>query len=169
MNILIPFIIFMLAFPFAGCIEKPETDIFTKDPDPQYIMDVTFTCEDGTSHEREVPVNQMVLMFDEDVSFSEASSILSTMTNDHRAERLTLVGQIPDIGIYQLEIDNNNMDPQMAIDALNHVIEALKGYERVDTVTYNELMKHYFAENDDDNTDFYGDDRCAFATLAVKG
>ena len=40
MNILIPFIIFMLAFPFAGCIEKPETDIFTKDPDPQYIMEL---------------------------------------------------------------------------------------------------------------------------------
>ena len=157
----IPIILLLM----TGCVETPETDIYTKDPDPQYIMDVTFTYEDGTSHDREVPVNQIMVMFDEEVTPSEASSILSTMTKNHRSVRLALVGQIPDLGVYQLEIINKNTDPQMAIDTLNQVIEDLRGYERVDSVTYNELMKPYFAENDDDNTDFFFDDRCPFATL----
>jgi len=82
-----------------------------------------------------------------------------------QAVGLTLVGQIPDLGIYLLEIENDNTDPQMAIETLDQVIEALRGYERVDTVSYNELLELNFVENDDDNSDFNGHDRCAFATI----
>jgi len=158
------FTILMIAFLFTGC-PPSEEDISTKDPEAKYVMDVSFTYDDGTIHSRKVPVNQVVLMFSEDVSTSEAQSILTRMERDMNEAGLTRAGQIPALGIYQFEIKNENTDPQMAIEALDTVIEALRGYENVDTVTYNELLDLNFVENDDDNSSISGRDRCAFAAI----
>ena len=98
------FAIFMIACLLAGCVEETEENISSKDPDPSYVMDVTFTYEDGTSHNREVPVNQIIVTFEEDVTPSEAKTLLSIMVMDQRAVGLSVVGQIPALGIYQLEI-----------------------------------------------------------------
>lgn len=154
----------VIALLLSGCPQSEE-EISTKDPDPSDIMNVTFTYEDGSTHSRELPVNQMVLMFEEGVTPAEAKGVLNNMVNSMSGVGLTVVGQIPALGIYQLEIQNNATDPQDAIETLDSVIEALAGYERIDTVTYNELMEPYFVENDDDNSSFREEERCAFSVI----
>jgi hypothetical protein len=149
----------------AACCSSDKAEIFTKDPDPEYIKEVTFIDDDGTTSTRLVPVNQVMVMLAEDLSANQISSILKKMKKDLKNTGLTLVGQVPDLGIYQFEIDNNATDPQEAIAFLDTVVESLQSYEGVDTVSYNELLESRFVENDDDNCGYGGDLRCPFAAI----
>ena len=149
-NILTLTAILILPLLAASC--SPDRDgIFTKDPDPEYIKEITFIDDNGTTRTRNIPVNQVMVMLAEDVSADQASGILKNMEKDLKSTGLTLVGQVPDLGIYQFEIDNKATDPQEAIALLDTVVETLQGYEGVDTVSYNELLESRFVENDDDN------------------
>jgi subtilisin family serine protease len=106
-----------------------------------------------------------MVMFAEDTAADRASGILKKMAKDLKNTGLTLVGQVPDLGIYQFEIENNATDPQEAIALLDTVAETLQSYEGVDTVSYNELLESRIVENDDDNSRYNGDDRCAFSVI----
>ena len=57
---------------------------------------------------------------------TRASGILKKMEKDLQSTGLTLVGQVPDLGIYQFEIDNSAADPQEAIAFLDTVVETLQ-------------------------------------------
>jgi subtilisin family serine protease len=149
----------------AGPGIPPGQEIFISDPAPEDIMSVTFTYEDDTVHTRDVPVNQMLLMFDPDVTAAQAASTLETMVADLTAYSLALVGQMPRVGIYQLEIINDAADPADAIDVLDTVIDLLLAYPRVADISYNELLEEHFAENDDDNTEMIGLDRAAYGMI----
>lgn len=135
--------------------------IFIKDPESRYIIDVAYTHGGGTGGSRPLPVNQILLMFDEGVSPSEAQVFLESMQEDFRDVGLSLVGQIPSIGIYQLEIENTAAD----ITRLDTVITSLRSYPRVETVSYNEPLEFSALENDDDNSGITRRNRCALASI----
>jgi len=163
-NILILSAILFLQLLAPGC-GTDTSEIFTKDPDPEHIKEVSFVDDNGTTFTRQIPVNQVMVMFAEALSATQVSGILKKMESDLQDTGLTLIGQVPGLGIYQFEIDNSAADPQEAIALLDTVIATLEGYEGVDTVSYNELLESRFAENDDDNSRYHGDDRCPFAVI----
>ena len=142
-----------------------EDDIFIKDPVEQQVVTLTGVNDDGSEYTREVPNNQIVLMFEADVTRSEAEDTLAQMQVDLVDMGLEVVGQIPDLGIYELEISNDETEPGAAIARLDTVIDALGGYAGVVTVGYNELLTDRAVENDDDNCDSTQSDRCAFAVI----
>lgn len=170
-------ILILLALFFGGCGGSSEngatattggsasSNITISDPDPRYIMEVNFSFPDGSTHRQDVVINQLLLMFQETVSASQAQLTLSEMMRDLVWAGLTLVGQIPPLGIYQFQIENDRIDPTDAIAFTDSVIHALSAYAGVDTVTYNELLEERFAENDDDNTEIDGYDRSAFSVV----
>ena len=142
----------LLILPLLAASCSSDRDgIFTKDPDPEYIKEITFVDDNGTTRTRNIPVNQVMVMLAEGVSADQASGILKNMEKNLQSTGLKLVGQVPDLGIYQFEIDNKATDPQEAIALLDTVVETLQDYEGVDTVSYNELLESRFVENDDDN------------------
>ncbi len=156
----------LLILPLLAASCSSDRDgIFTKDPDPEYIKEITFVDDNGTTRTRNIPVNQVMVMLAEGVSADQASGILKNMEKNLQSTGLKLVGQVPDLGIYQFEIDNKATDPQEAIALLDTVVETLQDYEGVDTVSYNELLESRFVENDDDNCKYNGDDRCPFAVI----
>lgn len=140
-------------------------EIYVSDPDPEAILAVSFSYDDGSSHVREVPVTQMLVMFEVDVTVDQAEATLADMVADHAASGLALVGQMPRIGIYQLEILNDEDSPAAAIATLDAVIDALAAYPGVEQISYNELLEERFAENDDDNTEVAGFDRAAYGMI----
>ena len=142
-----------------------SSNITITDPEARYVMEVNFSFPDGSTHRQDVVVNQLLLMFQETVSASQARRTITEMVRDLGWAGLTLVGQIPRLGIYQFQIRNDLIVPADAIAFLDSVIDALGAYTGVDTVTYNELMEERFAENDDDNTDIDGYDRSAFSVV----
>lgn len=127
-------------------------------------MEVSFELPHG-SGPREVPVSQIMVMFEQSVSQSAARRTLQDMANDLSSAGLGVVGQIPRLGIYQLEIDNEHADPVTAIAALDAAIAEVQAYPGVESVSYNELLDAYFAENEDDNSEVTSADRGAFATV----
>ena|GEM_PF-2054458 len=138
-------------------------DIFVKDPVEERVVTLTGVNDDGSEYTREVPDDQIVLMFEADVARSEAEDTLTQMQVDRADVGLELVGQIPDVGIYQLEIRNDETEADAAIARLAAACDALRGYEGVVTVGYNEVLAGRAVENDDDNSDYTRSDRCAFA------
>lgn len=140
-------------------------DVFVKDPAEAHMATLTGVNDDGSEYTREVPDNQIVLMFEADVTRSEAGNTLSQMQSDLADTGLELVGQIPDVGIYQLEIRNDETEADAAMTRLDTVCDALRGYEGVDAVGYNELLAGRAVENDDDNSDITQSERCAFAVM----
>ncbi len=159
----------VVALVSGGCSSAspdvdPPSEIFITDPQPRHIMEVTFELPHG-SGAREVPVSQMLVMFEQGVAQSAAERTIQDMARDLSSIGLALVGQIPLLGIYQIEIENEHPDAVSAIAALDAAIEEVQGYPGVETVSYNELLDAYFAENEDDNTEVTGADRGAFATV----
>ncbi|MBN1512039.1 MAG: S8/S53 family peptidase [Phycisphaerae bacterium] len=140
-------------------------DIFVKDPVEKQMATLAGANDDGSEYTRDVPNNQIMLMFEADVSRAEAEDTLGQMQSDLADTGLELVGQIPDVGIYQLEIANDETDSDAAMARLDTVCEALRGYEGVAAVGYNELLAGRAVENDDDNSDSERSDRCAFAVM----
>ncbi len=140
-------------------------DIFVKDPVEERMATLAGANDDGSEYTRDVPNNQIMLMFEADVSRPEAEDTLEQMQADLADAGLELVGQIPDVGIYQLEITNDETDSEAAMSRLDAVCDALRAYEGVDTVGYNELLAGRAVENDDDNSDSERSDRCAFAVM----
>ncbi len=140
-------------------------DIFVKDPVTEQLATLTGINDDGSEYTREVPSHQIMLMFEADVSRAEAEDSLEQMQADLADAGLKRVGQIPDVGIYQLEIANTETESDAAMLRLDAVCEALRGYAGVAVVGYNELLAGRAVENDDDNSDSERSDRCAFAVL----
>ncbi len=136
------------------------SDISAKDPEPDRIMTVT---ESGTS--REVPVNQILLIFNGGLSPADAQAVIRRMIAEQGGYGLIQVGQIPSLGMYQFEIQNDHSDPERAYGMLVSVMAALRAYEGVDTVLANELFGSRAAENDDDNCAITGQDRSALAII----
>jgi hypothetical protein len=64
-----------------------------------------------------------MVMFAEDTEADRASGMLKKMAKDLRNTGLTIVGQVPDLGIYQFEIENNATDPQEAIALLGRLLK----------------------------------------------
>jgi len=140
-------------------------EIFVSDPEVEDIMSVEFMYEDGSFHTRDVPVNQLLIMFDPDITAAQAATTLASMETDLSIYNLDVVGQLPRVGIYQLEIINDAASPAMAIATLNIVMAVLGAYDGVADVSYNELLEERFVENDDDNTDMPGFDRAAYGMI----
>jgi len=142
-----------------------DQEVSYADPDPADIMSCEFEYEDGTFHTREVPVDQILLMFEAGVDADAADASLAAMVADLADYDLRVVGRLPRVGIYQLEIDNPSPAPNTAIALLNLVIDLLEAYDGVAHATYNELLEMRFAENDDDNTEITGYDRAAYGMI----
>jgi len=148
---------------------KPGTSgdqtISCADPQPEFVMTASFLHDDGIPYTREVVVNQILLMFAADVSAQTARTTVAAMVADQAANGLTLVGQMPRVGMYQFEINNAEADPEAAVAVLEAVITVLSGYPDVEQVSYNELLEARFAENEDDNTDISEYNRAAHGMI----
>ncbi len=149
----------------SGPVVPPGEEVSYADPDPADIMTCEFLYDDGTYHTREVPVDQILLMFEEDVDADTADETLEMMVTVLVDYDLRVVGRFPRVGIYQLEIDNPSAAPNLAIALLNLVITMLETFDGVAHATYNELLELRFAENDDDNTEITGTDRAAYGMI----
>jgi subtilisin family serine protease len=137
-------------------------DVFSKEPDPQYVMTVTLPTEEGTAQERDLPINQVFLLLDEELPWVESRELLSRLERELPAE---LVGQIPNLALYLLEIENTNSDPSAALDHLDGVIEQVRAYDGVTDASYNHLTVPYAAEPDDDNSALTQQSRCAYSVI----
>lgn len=167
--------VFALLFFVWGCSpattepdptpSDPAGQIFTVNPTEAHVVEAVSLNEDGSSTTRPVPNNQIMLMFAAGVPVQTAVDTLGRMQADLRGVGLSLVGQIPDLGIYQLEIVNDLADPAASIAALDAVMEQLRAYPDVATVGYNELLTDRAVENDDDNSGIVEYDRCALAVI----
>jgi subtilisin family serine protease len=153
-----------------GCQPPAESqdlsdEIFVKDPVEAHIAELPVVGADGVERTCDLPDDQILLMFAADVTPADAAGTLDRMQADLAGFGLQVVGQIPDLGIYQLEITNNETDPEAAIARLDAVISSLAGYAGVVTAGYNELLTARAIENDDDNCDITQYDRCPFAVI----
>ena len=144
----------------AVTVNVYTSDISAKDPEPDRIMTVT---DSGTR--RQVPVNQIFLMFNGSLSPTDAQAVIRRMIAEQSGYGVIQVGQIPSLGMYQFEIQNDHSDPESAYGRLVSVMAALRDYEDVDTVLANELLGSRAAENDDDNCAITGQDRSALAII----
>ena len=140
-------------------------DIFVADPREDQLVSLRGVNDDGTEYSYDVPGDQILLMFGSEVTRDEAADALARMQADLPDADLEVVGQIPDLGIYQLEIDNPETDPDAALARLDTVIAALGNYAGGVTAGYNVLLTGRAVENNDDNTAIVGRDRCALAVL----
>lgn len=154
----------LLAGCRSGGSAQPET-ITVSDPDPRYVMDATLTDVDGTTKRVRLPVNQIVVVFERSVSSDAASGVLKRMVAEHADVGLKLVGQIPSLRIYQLEIDNPETDAQRAVARLDPVIAAVKAYGGVLSASYNSVFRFTIAENEDDNSSIHGTSRSAYSVI----
>ena len=101
------------------------------DPDESFIMEVSF--DDGS---RRIPVNQIMLMFDQTVGRAAIEKTITRMLREQSTSGLKLAGQIPNLGIYQFIIDNDRSDPAEALAVLDGVVTTLAAYDGVNTVSY---------------------------------
>lgn len=158
-----------ILFILTGCPSAsttPASDlIFTEKPTLTHMMETTVLNDDGSSTVRQVPNNQIMLMFAGGVSTAAASDTLRQMRADLSDVGLSQVGQIPDLAIYQLEIINESIDPTASIAVLDSVMERLRAYSNVATVGYNEVLNGRAVENSDDNSAIMRYDRCALAAI----
>lgn len=142
-----------------------ETAIAVSDPDELELLEATYINPDGSTGTREIPGNQIVLLFEVGVTHTQALDAIEAMGEELSAFELTQVGQIPDLGIYQLEIENLGVSAIEKLAVLDAVIDRLEAHKDVQNATYNELMRPRFAENDDDNCAIRGVDRSPFAII----
>ncbi len=142
-------------------VEVYDSEIFIKAPQPHLVHDIPYTHGGGSTSTRKLPVDQMLLMWEEDLSPATARSRMDAILAEHRDTGLRLVGQIPDLGIYQLEIDN----PAADIGRLDAVMAEMRTYPGVATVCYNEPLNLTILENDDDNSALLRRSRCALSVI----
>ena len=152
----------------AGCPTEPpavDDSIFAADPLETSIVSARVDNGDGTSHTRDVPCDQILLMFSAATSRAAARDTLSRIVQDEAALGAVLVGQVPDLGIYQVQIANSPSDPVAAMAQLDAAMERLRGYAGVETVGYNELLASRTFEVADDNSAYRYNDRCCFSVI----
>ena len=149
----------------GGGGDIPPAEITVTDPQETDLFEATFINPDGSMGTREIPDNQLVLLFENHVTHQQALDTISEMSDALSAFGLTLAGQIPDLGIYQLQIDNGGTNPAERLAFLDGVIIRLEAFDSVESVSYNELIEARFAENDDDNSAISGLDRTPFSII----
>ena len=162
--------VFSLLVLLAGCPPPspepgPEAGIYAANPTEAHIVEAAALNDDGSTTTRRVPNNQALLMFAAGLPADAAGRTLDQMQSDLRGHGLRLVGQIPDLGIYQLEIANDLADPAASMAALNAIMEQLRAYPDLVTVGYNEVLTSRAVENSDDNSAITQYDRCALAAI----
>jgi hypothetical protein len=149
----------------GGGEERDDPTATASFPRPESIMEVTLSDTDGSLKTVRLPVDQLVVLFDQAVSASQAEDTLGRMIADQAGVGLRLVGRIPSLRIYQLELDNPETEPQAAVTLLDGLSEAIEGYDSVTSATYNSVYSLDIAENDDDNCDIDGRSRSAHAAV----
>jgi hypothetical protein len=149
----------------GGDGNMPSAQITVSDPEQANLFEASFINPDGSVGTREIPDNQLIVLFENHVSHQQALDTISKMSDDLSAYGLILAGQVPDLGLYQLEIDNGGTNPAHRLATLDAVIIRLEDYDTVESVSYNELMEARFAENDDDNSAITGLDRTPFSVI----
>ncbi len=107
---------------------EPSDGIVMPGPTEAHVVDVTTAHDDGSSSVRHVPNNQILLLFENGVPVETAAATLREMRSDLQGVGLRLVGQIPDLGIYELEIDNTSTDAAASMAALDAVMDELLLY-----------------------------------------
>ncbi|NOX58913.1 MAG: hypothetical protein GXP29_08660 [Planctomycetes bacterium] len=96
-----------------------DNDIFVIDPVAERLVALRGVNHGNSEYTREVPNDQIVLMFDMGVSHTEAEGTIRQMQTDVADLGLALVGQIPDVGIYQFTIGNDETDADSAMARLD--------------------------------------------------
>lgn len=162
------FLVLSLALTGCPAVETPPNEvdeIFVADPTEAHIVTAVTSNPDGSSTSRPVPNNHVLVMFGTDVNAETVNSTLARMESDLAGVHLHLVGQIPDLGIYQFEMTNDLADAAAAVAALEAVMAQLRAYPGVVSVGYNEVLTGRAVENSDDNSAVMGYDRCALASI----
>lgn len=144
---------------------EPADEIFVASPTEDHVAETTILNEDGSTAIRRVVNNHIMLMFAVGVPLDTVVGTLDQMQADLRDVQLDLVGQIPDLGIYQFRMANESTDPAASLAALDAVMEQLRTYPGVATVGYDELLAGRAVENSDDNSAITGYDRCALSVI----
>ena len=113
----------------AGCGDKRDADApYTSGYDPAKL--VTITQAEGYP-DIQFPVNQLVVYTEEGMTRQEFLNLVDNM------EDIKLIGQVPSIGFYQLEVK------AQTTAELEQIMASLRAVEGIEGVTYNLLSQEH--------------------------
>ncbi len=131
--------------PFASYV--PDPDVFCTPPDPSRMIEQTLPG--GRTFE--FPVNQLILLMNEGTQRSVAEQLATSLGG-------TIVGQVPEIDFYQLEV------PATTRAELDALIAQAKANPNVTSVGYNGVPQlNQTCPAQSDNADIAREDQCPFA------
>jgi len=128
----------------------PPPDVFAAASDPSQV--VTDTTASGIDYT--YPVNEMMLLLEESASQSEAAALASRLGG-------TIVGQVPDLGLYQIELGTDSsaeLDVAIAAAELDGTV-ASAGYNLSTAFRQS-------CPSEVDNEDLVERERCPFNVTA---
>ncbi|NLE60106.1 MAG: S8/S53 family peptidase, partial [Planctomycetes bacterium] len=131
--------------PFASYV--PDPDVYYTPPDPDRMIEQTLPG--GRTFE--FPVNQLILLMNEGTQRSVAEQLATALGG-------TIVGQVPEIDFYQLEL------PATTRAELDALIAQAKANPNVTSVGYNGVPQlNQTCPAQSDNADIAREDQCPFA------
>ncbi len=124
----------------------PPTDVFTGESDPSQLVSRT-TPNDV---EYTYPVNEMMVLMEQEATPADAEALAARLGG-------TIIGQIPDLGIYQIELDTTSAEE------LNVAIAAAELDGLVTSAGYNlSTAFRQSCPSEVDNEDLADHERCPF-------